>query len=665
MALCLPKPDRDKILKALKDGDLSIPKLYNMTDAERNIIFSRYVGKELGAFLNANFEKAMLSNQKKAMADWVSKSTSYKDPIRREMLKRVDKVKNLLTPDEEKGFLKDLVEMKLKVGVSEEEAATILARKTAVDEAKAKISEEYANRSDFIETKDIPDEALAYGLALDDFQEYTGSLIREAKGLTFKERVKSPVKYLGRNVADAFGVARSLLSSWDLGLIGRQGWGVLLKGDVGGWVKTVADSFKAFGSSLKNSKAKTLFGERGDEAMRLIRASILAQPNSLNGKFNASKNRYGLDVIKSGEEAYPSDLPARVPLFGRVFKASQDAYEGASLLLRARLASQQIQYMESIGVDMMDEKNATALGSFVASLTGRGPLKAFAKSADTVNKIFFAPRFMKGLFNTVTGHLFNPDMTPEVRKIAGLATLKIAASLTALLATAKMMGAEVEFDPRSSNFGKIGIGGKWIDISGGLRGWITLGSRIVPTYHNGEWGMWSKSPTTGKFTKISDPEFGQQNALDVFTQFFTGKLAPGPAVVRDWMQGRTFSGEKPTVLDTAIGLITPISGQTLMEEMKKGNDGLLLTMLAETFGFGVTSIALYPSGDKWTQLKEKQGEDVFYQATKTVTERYNNRASKLRQSTRWDRMTNEEQNKELDKIRREETDRVLSRYGIK
>lgn len=664
MAVCLPKPQREKLTKALKEKEITIARLYQMTDAERNVIFKQYVGDDFASFVNSKFEQAMLSKQKKALANWIERTTSHKDPIRKELKKKVDKIEKLLTPDEQKGFLADLVETKLGMRVTEEEAATILARKQAVDEAKANIPEEFKNQTDFIEPKDMPDEALAYGFALDDFQQYVGKLKGQAQRLEFRERVFHPIKYAGRNIVDAFGVARSILSSYDLGLSGRQAWPLLLRGNVGQWAKNVVDSFKVFGSSLKNSKASALFGERQDDAMRFIRAHILAQPNSLNGKFTASKNRYGLDVIKTGEEAFPSDFPERVPILGRVFKASQDAYEGAALMLRARFASSQIKYHESLGKDMLDESNATALGSLVSSLTGRGPLKAFAKSADTINKIFFAPRFMKGLFNTVTGHLLNPDITPEFRRTAALTTLRIAANLTALLVTAKIMGADVEFDPRSTKSGKICLGNTCIDVSGGLRGWITLGARMVPTIHNGEWGLWSKSPSTGKFTKLTDAEFGQQTGEDVLMNFFTGKLAPGPAVVRDYLRGRTFAGEKPTFVDTVIGLITPISGQTLMEEMKKGNDDLLLIMLAETFGFSPSSATLFPSGNKWRQLRERKGDEVFHNATITVTNRYNERAEKLKNSPRWKRMTNEERSKELDRIRREETDRIFDRYGI-
>ena len=662
--LCLSKSIQNKLLRAFKDGEISIDRLYEMTDAERNTIFKQYVGTDFAKFVNGKFEQAMLSNQKKSLANWLNRTVTEKSPVRRDLLNKINKLNKLLTPDEETEFLSDLVEVKLGTKVTEQEAATIIARKQAVDEARAKIPETYLQNTNFVEPKDLPNEALAYGLALDDFQEYTGNLLNQTEKLTFKERVTSPIKYAGKNVTDAFGVARSLLSSWDLGLIGRQAWPLLLKGDVGGWTKAVTNSFKIFGNSLKNSKAKELFGERGDEAMRLVRASIMAQPNMLNGKFNAAKNKYGLDVIKTGEEAFPVDIPSRVPLLGRVFKASQDAYEGASLLMRAKLASEQIKYHESIGIDMMDEKNATALGSLVASLTGRGPLTTFNKSADAINKIFFAPRFMKGLWNTLTGHLLNPQMTPEIRRTAGLETLKIAAGLTTLLATAKMLGADVDFDSRNSKYGQICLGKTCIDVSGGLKGYITLGSRLVPTFHNGEWGMWSKSPSTGKYVKLSDPSFGGQNAAEVFVNFFLGKLAPGPALVRDWMKGKTFAGKKPTVLDSAIGLITPISGQTLMEEMKKGNDDLLLIMLAETFGFGTSAGGMFLQGERWQSLIDKKGDKVFYESTLKVTDRYNKRADRLRNSSLWKRLSNEEQNKALDKIRTEEINNELKRYGL-
>ena len=103
MTICLPKFARDNLLKALKEQDISVSKLYDMNDAERNIIFSQYVGKDLASFVNSRFEQAMLSNQKKSLANWIERTTSHKDPIRRELIKKVNRIEKLLTPDEQKG----------------------------------------------------------------------------------------------------------------------------------------------------------------------------------------------------------------------------------------------------------------------------------------------------------------------------------------------------------------------------------------------------------------------------------------------------------------------------------------------------------------------------------------------------------------------------------
>ena len=132
-----------------------------------------------------------------------------------------------------------------------------------------------------------------------------------------------------------------------------------------------------------------------------------------------------------------------------------------------------------------------------------------------------------------------------------------------------------------------------------MRGLVILGARLVPTIHNGEWGFWSKSVTTGKWTKLGGEGYGQQDAMDVLTNFFAGKLSPSAGAIRDVWKGEKFSGKKPTVINTTLGLITPISAQTLIEELKKGSDDLLLVMLAEAFGISVTNYTFRGTGKKW------------------------------------------------------------------
>ena len=233
------------------------------------------------------------------------------------------------------------------------------------------------------------------------------------------------------------------------------------------------------------------------------------------------------------------------------------------------------------------------------------------------------------------------------------------------MAIADILGFDVEWDPRSSKSGQICKDGKCFDITGGMRGLITLGSRLVPTPHNGEWGFWTKSGATGKYTKMTGENFGEQTALDTFESFFEGKLSPSIGMIRDIWKGQNFQGEKPSIVNSILGLITPISIQTLEEELRKGNDDLLLVMLAEGLGISFVEYGFRGSGKKWDQLKEKKGEKIFNESLRKVQDRFNERANKLKSSSQWKRMDNDEQSKELDKIRREETDRIFRQYDIK
>src|SRR3990167_7369396 len=182
--LCLPREIRDKLLNALKKGDVSIAKLYELGSEGRHTIFKQYVGEDFAKFVNAEFERAMVSNQKKALANWIEKVSTFKEPIRRDLLKKVEKIKDVLTPDEELGFLGDLAESKLGIGVTEEEAQTILNLKKEIDTLKVEWNPEKALNESGKSAGWVSEETrLAYGYALDDFKTFVGKLKLEADSL--------------------------------------------------------------------------------------------------------------------------------------------------------------------------------------------------------------------------------------------------------------------------------------------------------------------------------------------------------------------------------------------------------------------------------------------------------------------------------------------------
>jgi len=650
MPVCIPRELRDKLLNAFKSGKLTIEKLYKLSDAERNAILEGYVGKESANFVNAKFEQAMLSNQKTAFANWIKRTTSYTDPIRRDMLKKVENNRKFLTADEAGRFMNDLAEMKLGIKVSEVEAKALLEMKDSIDTLKVKIPENSPPRSA---------ERLAYGYALDNFKTFIGDRKLGAMSLKMKERFL-PTNY-GKNIIDIANTTKSLVATLDNSFLGRQGIKTLYNNPII-WSRTVLESFKNFGRELV-AKSKGWFESRDDAVMTAIRADIWSRPNALNGRYKAAKNGYGLGVLH--EEVFPTSFPERIPLLGRLFKASESAFSGSALRMRADLADAIIKAAERNGVDMLDPKQATAYGKLVSSMTGRGDIGRLEAVGKEMNALMFSVKFLRSNFDTLTAHLFDKTMTKEAKITAVKSTLRIAASVTALLSVADMLGYDVEWDPRSSRSGQICRKNHCYDITGGMRGLVTLGARIFPTMHDGEWGFWTKSGSTGKWTKMSSGNFGEQTALDTFENFIEGKLSPTFAMLRDIYRGQNFEGEKPNISNSMLGLITPISAEQFIEELQKGNDDILMAMLAEGMGISITETTMRGYGKKWQKLKAKVDTTTYNKALKTVTENFNEKSDKLRRSSRWKKMDWEEQSKELAKIKRQETDRIFNRYGIK
>lgn len=127
--LCLPKTESDKLRSALQKGEFTIGDLYEMTSEQRNTLLTKYVGKELGSFVNGEFEKAIVSNQKNALSKWVEKTFDPKKPeLKNGALKKIDAIKDVLNPKEGEDFLKDLVANKLGINLTVDEGKTIVAK---------------------------------------------------------------------------------------------------------------------------------------------------------------------------------------------------------------------------------------------------------------------------------------------------------------------------------------------------------------------------------------------------------------------------------------------------------------------------------------------------------------------------------------------------------
>jgi len=544
MAICLPKIEAEKFLKALRSGKIIPEKLIEMSSEERRNFFKDIVGEADAKDVNALLEsKLLLKDQKRGMVTWAKQLTGIKEPVRLDLISKIERLDKVLDAKDRQAFLEDLASKRLGGDVSFEEAKQIVDATREISSLKDKIPADSPIASK---------ERLDYGLKFTLFQEYVNELKGKGKFMSFKEWLKSPSAI----VKSLTGTTKSILSSLDNSFFGRQGIKTLYT-HPSAWVNAFIKSWGDIGKEL-----------RGIDAMTPLKADAYSRPNALNGNYGHMK----LDIGIASEEAFPSSLPEKIPLLGRLFKASESAFNGAALRMRVDLADKLISIAEKQGIDFTDKAQAESVGNLINSLTGRGKVSFTPKQSDFINSTFFSIKFLKSNFDTLTAHRlgFGIEEGPArsfVRKQAAMNLAKIIGVTAAILYTAE----KIQPGSTKKNPGFITVGNTRFDITGGL-------ASIAMTAYK-------------MLTKVEDqmnhkPKYGQQTALDVFEGFFEGKLSPVAGVIRDFWKGQTFQGTTPTISNEAQNLVTPLPIQTFQDLQNPNSAPVLGSMILDGLGIG-------------------------------------------------------------------------------
>lgn len=689
-ALCLPKRKADAVTRALKSEDISIDSLYKMDSTGRQTIFKQYVGEDLAPTLNAKFEQAMLSKQKDSMANWVKQVTKPKSPARRDMLKRVEGLEKALEGDGAKelaakraemregeevleeaerkslDFLSDLAEMKLGINVTEQEASLLLkmsktlraARKDVLDNEspqRQEVINKYLARNEGGKISETPDEVLRFAIAQENFVNYSRELITKAE----QPDLVQYAKYQQFDaVVDGANALKSAAASLDVSFMGRQGINILLKGHVRTWARGMQNNLQIFGETLFE-KSPGFSKERDNRKFRATMVDIFREPNYINGKYTAARDGYGMGITK--EEAFPSSLPGRVPILGRFFHASENAFNTTALVLRKELANKWIKYIEDQGGDVYDPDNANQLSRMVLSSTGRGPLGKLGVFGKELNALFFSVRYWSALIDTMTmGQIgVQPAIT---RKLAAREGIKMYANLAALYGIYYAINPESvqwldEGGARSSDFGRLKLTENiQIDPTGGMLAHVRVMAQLITGWkYNGKDYIWSD---------IKNPDFGEDSSSESFLDYITGKASPFTRALGEWYTGEKFGGEETNMFWAFVEAGSPITGELVIEEMRKGNSDAMAAIILESFGFSPYPTVMGGYGDKWLQIKEQTEPDEFYGLTKEYTERYQERATSLKNSRQWESLSEEDRKKELKKIKTQEANRIYKRYGV-
>lgn len=309
---------------------------------------------------------------------------------------------------------------------------------------------------------------------------------------------------------------RAVLASFDVSAAGRQG--IIFS------VSHPIASMKAFGRSIRAAVSL----KYADDIERVTRTTTFGK---MADKFGVHSSPTGFAAkLSSKEEVYMSRIAEKIPGVA----ASERAFTTFLNQQRREVFAVQARKWIRRGITPKgDPKTFQQFAKFVNHATGRGSFENLSPGALTaLNATFFSPRFQVSRVQVV-GDLINPVTTMHVRKVIARDLAEFYVTGMGILAMAKMGGAEVETDPRSSDFGKIQVGNTRYNYWGGFQPLATLAGRI----YSGE----IKSTATKKIKKKD---------LDmILGTFIRTKLAPVPGRIVDVVVGETFIGEpvEPTV----------------------------------------------------------------------------------------------------------------------
>lgn len=638
---CLLPQEVDKFKKALKDKELDIPKLLNMSTEARTQLLSEYVG-ESSSKVNTLFEeKLVLKNKMVGLKNWASKvgQIGRYDPAKKALLDktmsefRAMQQERILSPKEEETFLNDLADKVMGTHITKQEASTVFELSKKTEDLLQNYDQKtgtWKSDKDRLEygASKVVLEKYTQGLADDELsvKDMLKSTLAEFKATGKENAPKAVIDLLGKGIQTVFDNAIALTASVDNSFMGRQGLSVLMTNPKQWWSGAI-NSFKDFG--------KTMTGNAMDDALL---ADVYSRPNYLNGSYENA------GFIGKTEEQFPTSLPERIPYIGRIFKASEVAFSNSALRMRTSVYDKISEQVSRNGVDMTSKENQQGLGTVISSLTARGQ---WGKRGDNplVRLLLWSPKMLKGNIDVLTAHA-GQDIPPFARKIAAQNLAKIIGVTSLVLGMMKAISPDdVELDPRSANFGKVRVRGNWIDITGGKGSIITLVSRLLTNS--------TKSSQTGVTNKLNTGEFGSRTKLDVFIDFITGKVSPGVGIIVDMMKGEMFGGKPVTLLNELTARGVPLSVQKTAQIKEADN---LFGVIADIVGFGSSNLEY--SNKDWNKniskelqtFKDKVGQEAFDKANQEYNDLVNQKIVEKVLSTEYKELSNDDKKKAISKL---------------
>lgn len=611
--------------RRLKSGEINPEKLAKMSSKQRREYFASFLGEDNAKNVNSLFERKLLAKRRwDAMMKWAKQTTGIKPEARRDLIAKIermakDKNGNLLTPQEEKEFLSDLASTKLGVDVTAKESEQINKLSSIIEEKKAIMEKNIDNT----------DNRIAYGNALIDMYDYVAEL--------------KPGMSTINQIANIANLPRAMMSTMDFSAPFRQGFGLV--------------SRKAFWKNLV-PMFKAGFNEKH---YRDIQADIISRPNYQTMKRSGLRLSGLGDKLSEREEAFMTNMLDEIPLI----RGSERAYTAFLSKLRADAYDDLLRKAEMAGEDIKPGGSvARDLANVVNNFTGAGRL--INSAADTAtpiaNAVFFSPRKIAATIQKFNpNNYLNPNISATARKEAFRNLIGMVGASTAILSLAKLAGAEVETDPRSSDFGKVQINNTRFDVTGGDGSFAVLIARLI----TGQ----TKS-TTSDIIRTLGEDYGAPTRGDTLVKYFRNKLSPTASFVADWLYGTNAIGEPFDVKKGALTRVVPLIIQTAVDTAREDPSMAVPAVLADMFGFGTGTYGNNVdwnnnTGKELSQFKEKVGQDDFNKANSEYNRRVEEKVKRVLADDRYKQLSDADKLKTITKLKKTIKADIYKSYKFK
>jgi len=344
--------------------------------------------------------------------------------------------------------------------------------------------------------------------------------------------------------SDVVNSSRSVVTAYDLSAPFRQG-GII--------------SF-SHPSVIPRSYVLMLRAAKSEKSAQAV-ARLLRQ--RANYPLYEKSGLYLADSGKSAEEVFKAIFAKKIP----GVNMSERAYNAYLNSVRAECFDSLLEAMKAVGNSKVTQKEMKAIANYINVATGRGSIGAAEKYAKELSTVFFAPKLTASRWQFIFGQPLYQG-TARSRMILAGEYGKYLAGLGTLYGLAKMSGAEITWNPQSTDFGKIRYGENRIDPLSGLGKHAVFAARIITGQFQG---------ASGKSESIYDDK-GRNNWDDITKRYFRSTLSPLYGTAYTLAEGRGIDG-KPYDAGAIPYELLPLSVRDIYEQYRD-NDPLTATAMS-------------------------------------------------------------------------------------